>query len=218
MIKLNVEKKYDNQHEFHYELDIDKGSMICIQGKSGSGKTTLLNILGLIDPRFKGEYYFSIDDTTYNIHEMKQKNRKKIRSKEIGFVFQDNNLLEYLNVYENITLPFSFQKKEINSEEIDEIMTYLGIDSLKQRNVTTLSGGEKQRVAIARCLALKNHLLLADEPTGSLDEYNADIVMNLFKEINEKYHITIVLVTHSTRYNHLFQKCYMIEEGKLCLH
>ncbi len=216
MIKLDVYKKYDNQHKFHYDMEIGDGSMICIQGKSGSGKTTLLNIIGLIDLNYQGEYFFSTEEKTFKIHELKGKQIRKIRNQEIGFVFQDNNLLDYLNVYENILLPFSFQKRNPNYEEVDEIMNYLGIASLKERKVSTLSGGEKQRVAIARALALKEKIILADEPTGSLDEYNADLVMNLFKNINETYKITIIIVTHSTRYNHLFQKCYLLEEGKLC--
>ncbi len=215
MINLHVHKKFDNHAEFNYDLEIPKESFISIHGKSGTGKTTLLNIIGMLDLDFDGEYFFTWQDKKYSIHKMKEKTARKLRSQMIGFIFQENNLLEYLNVYENIILPFYFQKRKIEKEKIEEIMDYLDITKLRDRKVTNLSGGEKQRVAIARAIALNQQILLADEPTGSLDEYNADLVMKLFKDISKKYKFTIIVVTHSNRYNDLFEKRYLLEGGKL---
>ena len=185
--------------------------MIAIKGISGSGKTTLLNILGLIDTFQSGEYYFN----DKNIKELNSKQINSLRIDNISFVFQSFLLIEYLTTIENILLPLKYQNKIYNTVETDELLKNLGILHLKNQKVNTLSGGEKQRVAIARAVITKPKLILADEPTGNLDEMNTDNVASILKMINKKYGITILVVTHNTRIENVFKKIYHLVDGQL---
>ncbi|HHX68910.1 MAG TPA: ABC transporter ATP-binding protein [Gallicola sp.] len=213
MIKLvNIKKLYGDKLILNnLNLEINEGEMIAIKGISGSGKTTLLNILGLIDTFQSGEYYFN----DKNIKELNSKQINSLRIDNISFVFQSFLLIEYLTTIENILLPLKYQNKIYNTVETDELLKNLGILHLKNQKVNTLSGGEKQRVAIARAVITKPKLILADEPTGNLDEMNTDNVANILKMINKKYGITILVVTHNTRIENVFKKIYHLVDGQL---
>lgn len=213
MIKLvNIKKLYGDKLILNnLNLEINEGEMIAIKGISGSGKTTLLNILGLIDTFQSGEYYFN----DKNIKELNGKQINSLRIDNISFVFQSFLLIEYLTTIENILLPLKYQNKIYNTVETDELLKNLGILHLKNQKVNTLSGGEKQRVAIARAVITKPKLILADEPTGNLDEMNTDNVANILKMINKKYGITILVVTHNTRIENVFKKIYHLVDGQL---
>ncbi len=213
MIKLvNIKKLYGDKLILNnLNLEINEGEMIAIKGISGSGKTTLLNILGLIDTFQSGEYYFN----DKNIKELNSKQINSLRIDNISFVFQSFLLIEYLTTIENILLPLKYQNKIYNTVETDELLKNLGILHLKNQKVNTLSGGEKQRVAIARAVITKPKLILADEPTGNLDEMNTDNVASILKMINKKYGITILVVTHNTRIENVFKKIYHLVDGQL---
>lgn len=176
------------------DIEIEKGEMIAIMGSSGCGKSTLLNILGCIDIPTKGEYY--IDGM--NVDFKKLNTLSDIRNKKISFIFQNFALVKDLNVIENIVLPLKFRGISYN-DRISKAIPYLKeleIENLKNRNIKTLSGGQQQRVAIARALTQESEIILADEPTGALDEKNSIKIMQVLKNLNQKYNKTIIVVTH----------------------
>lgn len=183
-------------------LAIPSNSMCSIMGPSGCGKTTLLNLIACMDTATQGEIYF--DDECVSI--ASDARRAEIRNKWVGMVFQDFGLIGGLNVWENIRIPLLFARNIGKKEEkrrIDECMEIVGIKELKNQIVETLSGGQRQRVAIARSLIMKPPLLLADEPTGSLDSKATDEVMQLFKQLYESG-MTLLIVTHS---HHISEQC-----------
>lgn len=205
-----ISKTYDKRKFFSDEppkkvldgisLDVLEKEFLGIMGESGGGKTTLLKILGTIDKPTTGEIeYFG--DSLKNLGNEKI---SKIRRKHIGFVFQDFRLLDSLTVKENIILPSILDGNSYNQNYFQEKVSFLGIQNLMEKYPYTLSGGEKQRVAIMRALMNNPDLILADEPTGNLDSSSAQKVMNILKDINEKYGKTIVLVTHD---NAIAEKC-----------
>jgi putative ABC transport system ATP-binding protein len=175
-------------------FEINQGEFVSIMGPSGCGKSTLLNILGMLDKPESGSYEFLEKE----IAEYNEKQRSEIRKKNIGFIFQNFNLIDELTVFENIELPLIYNK--INSSErkkrVDEIIQKIGISHRSKHYPQQLSGGQQQRVAVARALITKPHLILADEPTGNLDSSHGNEVMELLCELNEAG-TTIVMVTHS---------------------
>lgn len=174
-------------------MKICKEEFIAIMGPSGSGKSTFLNILGGLDSKYKGE----LNILGHAMHTMKEDDLLKFRRKHIGMIFQDFNLIQTLSVRDNMRLPLLFtQKKHNKDEKIDYLLNMVGMYSKKNENCGCLSGGEKQRVAIARSFMLNPELLLADEPTGALDSKNSEKVMDLLKSVNEEFGTTVVLVTH----------------------
>ncbi len=177
-------------------MTIDRGDFIAIMGPSGCGKTTLLNILGAIDTPTSGKYFFLGQD----ILAMKEKQKTEIRKQNIGFVFQNFNLIDELSVYENIELPLVYLRwsRKERQNRINEVLEHLNIGSRKHLFPSQLSGGQQQRVAVARAIIAKPQLLLADEPTGNLDSTHGEEVMLLLNELN-KFGTTIVMVTHSQR-------------------
>ena len=176
-------------------FEINQGEFVSIMGPSGCGKSTLLNILGMLDKPESGSYKFLEKE----IAEYNEKQRSEIRKKNIGFIFQNFNLIDELTVFENIELPLIYNK--INSSErkkrVDEIIQKIGISHRSKHYPQQLSGGQQQRVAVARALITKPHLILADEPTGNLDSSHGNEVMELLCELNEAG-TTIVMVTHSS--------------------
>jgi putative ABC transport system ATP-binding protein len=178
-------------------LRIDPGEFVAITGPSGSGKTTLLTILGLLDNPTEGQYYFLGED----VSKLSEKRRADLRRKNIGFVFQNFNLINQLTVYENIELPLlhmgvaSLQRKEM----VMAVMDKLRITTRRNHYPQQLSGGQQQRVAVARAVVGNQRLILADEPTGNLDSRNGEEVMELLGKLNEEG-ATVVMVTHSTEY------------------
>ncbi|MGL5152845.1 MAG: ABC transporter ATP-binding protein [Clostridium sp.] len=193
-------------------LDVEEGDIVAIMGSSGCGKSTLLNILGCIDIPTKGEYI--IDDN--NIDFSKLNKMSKIRNEEVAFIFQNFALINDLNVLDNVILPLKFRKisyKE-RSEKGIRYLKELGIENLKNKRINELSGGQQQRVAIARALTQESRIILADEPTGALDEENSKKIMELLISLNKKYDKTIVVVTHDNIVASYCDKILKMKDGK----
>lgn len=179
-----------NEVSFH----ISKGEFLSIMGPSGCGKSTLLNMLGMLDRAESGSYKF----LDHEITELNKKERSKIRTKHVGFIFQNFNLIDELTVFENVELPLIYNRtppKE-RKEQVDNILERIGILHRAKHFPQQLSGGQQQRVAVARALINRPDLILADEPTGNLDSSNGNEVMELLCELNDAG-TTIVMVTHS---------------------
>jgi putative ABC transport system ATP-binding protein len=191
----SIQFAYSGEKPFFIpDFEIRSGEALLVLGKSGSGKTTLLNIMGgLLAPQ-TGEV--SIDGIS--LYSMKGNALDKFRGKNIGIVFQKPHILAPLTVEENISLPRFFVNKP-SGEKVDQILSELGIFEKKAARVHTLSEGEAQRVSIARALANEPKIILADEPTASLDDENASIVVNLLKEQAKKLHASLLIVTHDQR-------------------
>lgn len=148
----------------HTDLEIERGKFTAIVGRSGSGKSTLLHMLGGLDRPDSGKVFIDGKD----IFKLKENELAVFRRKKIGFIFQDYNLIPFLNVWENIVLPIGLDERKVESQEIEAILNHIGLDDKKESMPNTLSGGQKQRVAIARALASSPAIILADEPTGSV--------------------------------------------------
>lgn len=192
-------------------LEIKKGEFVSIVGNSGSGKTTLLNMIGGLDKPTEGAIY--INDIS--IYDLEEEERCIFRRENIGFIFQNYNLLPVLNVYENIVLPERLDGKEIDDEYIEEVANALGIGEILMHMPNTLSGGQQQRVAIARALCVKPAIILADEPTGSLDSKASWEVIRLMREAADRYNQTIAVVTHSEEIAKKTDRIIRIEDGEL---
>ena len=214
----NVNKIYKTKaEEIHIlknvNLSFSKGNFVSIQGKSGSGKTTLLNILGLLDVPTNGNML--IDDKLINYKDEKIKN--KIRNEKMGFVFQFHYLLNEFTALENVMMPAlinkKFNKKEVR-EKAMELLELVGLSERVKHKPLELSGGEKQRVAIARSMINDPEIILADEPTGNLDTETSLVINNLFKKINEEKKQSIIIVTHSLELANLAEYKYKIEKGE----
>lgn len=214
----NVNKIYKTKaEEIHIlkniNLSFSKGNFVSIQGKSGSGKTTLLNILGLLDVPTNGDMF--IDEKKINYKNEKIKNR--IRNEKIGFVFQFHYLLNEFTALENVMMPAlinkNLDKKEIKKRAL-ELLTLVGLSERIKHKPLELSGGEKQRVAIARSMINNPEIILADEPTGNLDTETSLVINNLFKKINEEKKQLIIIVTHSLELANLAEYKYKIEKGE----
>ncbi len=199
-------------------LDVAEGESIAIMGPSGSGKTTLMNIIGLLDSPDKGEIIFR----GASVANFTEDDSANYRNQNIGFVFQEHLLLPYLTVSDNIFLPLlatKHSKEELSAKEqnINELMIKTGISDLRYKYPQRISGGEAQRVALVRALANSPSILLADEPTGSLDAGNADKMGELLLEMNSQYGITIILATHSSDLAKKMSKILRLEGGKLII-
>ncbi|HAY3552111.1 ABC transporter ATP-binding protein [Elizabethkingia meningoseptica] len=177
------------------DLSISKGEFLAIMGPSGCGKSTLLNILGLLDFSTSGSYKFNELETT----QLSERKKSDVRKQNIGFIFQNFNLIDELTVYENIELPLIYNgvSSSERRKRVDEIMEKINIKHRAKHYPQQLSGGQQQRVAVARALVTKPKLILADEPTGNLDSTNGNEVMNLLAELHREGS-TIVMVTHSS--------------------
>ncbi len=193
-------------------IEIKKGDFVSILGPSGSGKTTLLQLIGLLLFPTSGKVYINGKDST----KMSDDERAKVRRKEIGFVFQQFNLMPTLNVFENIALPLRLD--EWGEEEIKERVSFL-LDALSLTGRANhfpnqLSGGQMQRVAIGRALALNPSIILADEPTGNLDSKHGEDVLKLFKRMHENGQ-TIVMITHDKKVASIAERFFFIKDGKI---
>ncbi len=199
-------------------LEVSEGETIAIMGPSGSGKTTLMNIVGSLDKPDSGEIVFRGE----SIAGFSEKKSAEYRNHNIGFVFQDHLLLPYLTVSENIMLPIlasdNSQSDQPEKEEYAlSVMKKTGIDDLGNKYPFQISGGEAQRAALVRALVNKPSIILADEPTGSLDSKNSEILGNLLLELNNAYGITIILATHSPALAAKMSKTFQLEAGKLVI-
>lgn len=193
------------------DLNIEANSFVAITGRSGSGKTTLLNLIGGLLKPVSGEICVNGEKIT-SYHEARL---AEYRRKNIGYVFQTYNLMPELTVYENILLPIHLDKQKEDQKYIDQIMKTLNIKQLKDAYIDELSGGEQQRAALARAMANKPILILADEPTGNLDEENSLIVLNLLKTCQRLYNQTILLVTHDMNIAKQCDRIFIIENGSM---
>ena len=197
-------------------LDVNERDSIAIMGPSGSGKTTLMNIIGLLDKPESGKIFFKGD----SISEYTDDESAVYRNRNIGFVFQEHLLLPHLTVSENIFLPLlagNYTSDEISGKEhnVNLLLTKTGISDLVSKYPSQISGGEAQRVALVRALANNPSMLLADEPTGSLDAKNAEKLGELLLEMNREFGITLILSTHSADLAKKMSRILKLDEGKL---
>lgn len=193
-------------------IKVDKGDIIAIMGPSGCGKSTLLNILGCIDTPSQGEYY--IDDFQVDFKKLNQ--LSKIRNEKISFIFQNFALIKDLSVLENVMLPLKF-RGIVRKERVNKAIKYLNeldILNLKNKSIRQLSGGQQQRVAIARALTQESEIILADEPTGALDQENSIKIMKILQELNQKHNKTILVVTHDNLVASFCNKTLKMKDGK----
>lgn len=190
---------------------IKKGEFVAIVGDSGSGKTTLLNLIGGMDKVSKG----SITVAGKQISNFNDKQRTLYRRNQVGFIFQDYNLIQELTVYENIILPIQLKKKEINEKEIDAFLSTLKLLEKKNSFPMHLSGGERQRVAILRSLLSNPDIILADEPTGNLDSKNTQLVVELLQRFSDKLKKTILFVTHNRELTKLCDRVIVVKDGMI---
>lgn len=217
MIKVkNLSKSFNNHLVLdNISIEIKKGDFISIVGPSGAGKTTFLNILGTIDEYDKNPktsmLFNNIDITNLDDDKL-----SSFRNKEIGFIFQFHQLLPELTAQENILLPSMIGKRSEKEslENLKKLSSILEINHILNKKPEFISGGEKQRVAVARALINSPSILLADEPTGNLDSKNAEKIQKLFKKINKELNVTIVLVTHNKAFSKIADKCLVLSDGK----
>ncbi len=192
-------------------LEVEKGEFAAIVGTSGSGKSTMLHIIGGLDNPTSGQVIVDGQDLSH----MTADELTIFRRRNIGFVFQQYNLVPMLNVWENIILPVKLDGKNIEKSYIDEIVDTLGIGSKLKNMPNALSGGQQQRVAIARALASKPAILLADEPTGNLDSKTSQDVLGLLKVTSQRFNQTIVMITHNEEIAQMADRILQIEDGKI---
>ena len=192
-------------------LSIKQGEFVSIVGTSGSGKSTLLHMLGGLDRPTEGSVFVDGKD----IFTMKKDALTIFRRRKIGFVFQAFNLVPVLNVYENIVLPIELDGNLVDKKYVEEVITLLGLEEKVNSMPNQLSGGQQQRVAIARALATKPAIVLADEPTGNLDSKTSQDVLSLLKITSQKFHQTIVMITHNEEIAQMADRIVHVEDGKI---
>jgi putative ABC transport system ATP-binding protein len=193
-------------------LTISAGDYVTIQGPSGGGKSTLLSIIGLLDKASSGDYQIS----NYSVKSLSDSQMAKVRNREIGFIFQDFNLIGDMTVSQNVELPLVYRgiKKSVRKVKVAAVLKRVNMSEKSQHLPNQLSGGQQQRVAVARALVGSPTLLLADEPTGNLDSINGDSVMQLLSELNEQG-VTICMVTHDSRYAHFAKRTINLFDGEV---
>lgn len=208
-------KQKENEHMALKDISftIDTGEFVGIMGPSGSGKTTLLNILATLDTATKGEVTITGEDIT----QLKTNQLAEFRSKKLGFIFQNFNLLDNLSIYENIALPLSLQNESsVNIRKmVEKIAATLDITRILNNYPNEVSGGQQQRAAAARALVHQPSLLLGDEPTGALDSKNAKSLLESMKALNEEQLVTILLVTHDAFSASYCKRILFIKDGML---
>ena len=204
----NIVKALDN-----VSIEINEGEFVAIIGTSGSGKSTLLNMLGGLDKPTSGETIIC----NKTISRLNDEEMTIFRRRNIGFVFQNYNLVSVLNVYENIVLPIELDGSKIDTNYVDSIINTLGLNDKLTNMPNNLSGGQQQRVAIARAWATKPAIILADEPTGNLDSKTSMDVIGLLKVTSKKFNQTMVMITHNEEIAQLADRIIRIEDGKVVL-
>ena len=202
----NIVKALDN-----VSIEVENGEFVAIIGTSGSGKSTLLNMIGGLDTPTSGETIIN----GKKISKMKDEELAVFRRRNIGFIFQNYNLMPILNVYENIVLPIELDGVKIDKAYVDSIINTLGLSGKLTNMPNNLSGGQQQRVAIARALATKPSLILADEPTGNLDSKTSMDVIGLLKTTSKKFNQTMIMITHNEEIAQLADRIIRIEDGRV---
>ncbi|WP_160674073.1 ABC transporter ATP-binding protein [Clostridium sp. C8-1-8] len=192
-------------------LTIEKGEFTAIIGSSGSGKSTLLHIIGGVDVPTSGKVYLEGQD----VYEQSNEKLAIFRRRQVGLIYQFHNLIPTLNVVENITLPILMDKRKVNEERLNGLLELLGLKDRKNHLPNQLSGGQQQRVSIGRALMNAPAVMLADEPTGSLDSKNGHEIVKLLKESNKKYNQTLIIVTHDENIALQADRIIGISDGKV---
>ncbi|MGX4763066.1 ABC transporter ATP-binding protein [Holzapfeliella sp. JNUCC 72] len=215
----NINKIYGKRNEKKYQalkdinFSVDKGEFIGIMGASGSGKTTLLNLLSTLDKPTSGHIYINNQDIT----QLQKNGMADFRGREIGFIFQDFNLLENLSCRENIALPLSLQNVSSRKikPKVEKIAKKLGIFQILDKYPSEISGGQKQRVAASRALVHEPSILFGDEPTGALDSKSAKELLNTMQQLNEQDAVSILMVTHDAAAASYAQRILFIKDGEI---
>lgn len=214
----NLEKYYGNRGNItkavdNISFDVEKGEFVAIMGASGSGKTTLLNCISTVDKVTSGHIYINEKDIT----KIKGKNLNKFRREELGFIFQDFNLLDTLTAYENIALSLTINKAKANmiNKKVLEVAKELEIEDILNKYPYQISGGQKQRVASARAIVTNPSLILADEPTGALDSKAARMLLEKLETLNDNLSSTILMVTHDAFTASYADRIIFIKDGKI---
>ena len=192
-------------------ISVEKGEFVAIVGTSGSGKTSLLNLLGGLDYADSGEVIIG----GQSLLNMKDEERTVFRRRNIGFIFQNYNLVSMLNVYKNVVLPIRLDGNKPDDEFIGKILSLLGLTEKSRNRPNQLSGGQQQRVAIARALASKPKIVLADEPTGNLDSRTSAEVMGLLQMTSREFNQTIIMITHNEEIAQLAERIIHLEDGRV---
>ena len=190
-------------------LSIDQGSIITIKGPSGSGKSTLLSLIGTLDKPNKGEVIFDNE----NIDSIKDLNR--FRNDKIGYIFQFHNLISELSLKENVILPREISRKKVDHQEIKDLFKFFELDDRMNSYPNDLSGGEKQRVSVMRAIINQPSIVIADEPTGNLDQENVFKMIDLFKKLNNEHNLTFIIATHDNEVFSIGDIKLQLKEGHL---
>ena len=204
--KPNITKALDG-----VSLSVEHGEFVAIVGTSGSGKSTLLNMIGGLDVPTSGKVIVDGKD----LSTLKDEQLTIFRRRKIGFIFQNYNLVPVLNVYENIVLPVELDGDQVDKNYMQEVVRMLGLEDRLNNMPNNLSGGQQQRVATARALVSKPAIVLADEPTGNLDSRTSSDVLGLLKVSSQKFHQTLVMITHNNEIAQLADRIIRIEDGKI---
>ena len=215
----DVDKFYnETRHKLHIlrklNLEVKKGEFVSILGKSGSGKSTLLNVMGLLDKIDSGKIW--INDR--EVSSLSEDERNNIKNNFLGFVFQFHYLMSEFTALENVMIPAllnNFKNKNVIEKEAKNLLEIVGLAERMKHKSNQLSGGEKQRVAIARAMINKPSLILADEPTGNLDEDTSEMIFSLFKKINKEHNQSIVVVTHARDLSQVTDRQIYLKKGIL---
>lgn len=212
---VDLTKTYNSGVEVHalsnVNFEMEKGDLVAIIGDSGSGKSTLLHLLAGVDTPTNGDIFIQDKNITkFNKDEM-----TIFRRRNIGVVYQFFNLIPNINVRKNILLPLLLDNKKADDEYLKEILSILGIEGKLDRYPKQLSGGEQQRVAIARSLITRPAIILADEPTGNLDRKNSEEIIGLFRLVNKRLNSTIMIITHDEKVANSCDKVYRMVDGRL---
>ena len=192
-------------------FSVQKGEFIAIIGPSGSGKSTLVHILGGVDRPSSGKVYMDGQD----IYKQNDEQLAIFRRRQVGLIYQFYNLIPVLNVAENITLPVLMDGRRVNEERLAELIQTLGLQGREHHLPNQLSGGQQQRVSIGRALMNAPAIVLADEPTGNLDSKNSQDIVNLLRFSHEKYHQTLIVITHDENIALRADRIIAIEDGKI---
>lgn len=208
----NVKKDFGKWNIIkNISIEFKQGKTYAVMGPSGAGKTTFLNLASGLEKPTSGEIIVN----TKNIGEMKEPQLTKFRVKNISYIFQDYNIVDYLTVYENVVLSMKLAHSKIDDLKVTEILKRVGLIELKNKNVMQLSGGQKQRVAIARALVSNNEIIFADEPTGALDLNTRDEVIELLSEMSSIYKKTLIIITHDPKVATIADRVVYFLNGKI---
>ena len=219
MIRLEHVNKYYGQgatrfHVLHdINLQVAAGELLAIIGESGSGKSTLINIIGFLDDDFEGNYFYN----DQAIHDYTRADFAKLRNQHVGFVFQNFKLIRDISIAENVILPLLYAGvgRRQAKKTAARVLSRVGLGGYDEKLPTELSGGQQQRVSIARAIIANPDFLIADEPTGALDTKTSQEIMDLFKQLNQTQHTTIIMVTHDPRVAEQCERVVKIIDGRI---